>query len=67
MPVSIKEINIKINIKRDIVPQDQLTKNALKELSLDDFSKEFLDQLIHKCKNEVQRENKSINNLKINF
>lgn len=67
MAVNIKEINIKINIKKEFVPQQQMITTVLQELTLDNISPQFLEELIYKCKTEVKRENKNINNLKINF
>ncbi|KXX68959.1 hypothetical protein [Flammeovirga sp. SJP92] len=56
MSVKIKELNIKIEIKKDFLTQEQLMDQFIQKLSIDKLPVEFIESLAEKCKEEIDND-----------
>ncbi|NME70270.1 hypothetical protein [Flammeovirga aprica] len=60
MSVKIKELNIKIEIKKDFHTQEQLMEKFIQSLSVDRLPMEFIEGLAEKCKEEIDNDQRVV-------
>ncbi|ANQ52267.1 hypothetical protein KMW28_26775 [Flammeovirga yaeyamensis] len=58
MSIKIKELNIKIEIKRDFISQEKMLEEFVQKLSIDHLPDDFVENLAEKCKEEINNDNK---------